>query len=63
MATYEVEVDGYVEELVENPVGGVYTVEAGDEDEAKEIAEAEFSEEYGYSAYSDNTYAYEMEDE
>ena len=63
MATFEVEVEGYVEETVETGVGGVYTVEAKDEDEAKEIAESEFAEEFGYSAYSDSSYAYEMEDE
>ncbi len=63
MATFEVEVDGYMEEMVETGVGGVYTVEAKDEDEAKEIAESEFADEFGYTAYSDYVYAYEMEEE
>ncbi len=63
MATFEVEVDGYVEEMVEQGVGGIYTVDAADEDEAREKAEQEFGEEFGFDSYADYVNVYEMEEE
>ncbi len=62
MATFEVEVDGYVEETVETSVGGLYTVEAKDEDEAREIGKEQFADEFGFDAYADYVDAYK-EDE
>ena len=62
MAEYEVEVDGYVEEMVESGVGGIYTVEADSVEEAKEIGKEQFVDEFGFDAYVDYIDAYK-EDE
>ncbi len=63
MATFEVEIEGAVPIEDWEDVASTYPIEADDESEAREAAEDQFYDEYGYDADLVDVNVIELEDE